>query len=90
MIREEEVFQEDYGKESLHNHFQVNSLKGFGVDELTEGLIAAGAVLYYLSETVSITLKKLFVAPKMNDNVFVILPNGSGISSIINADGGNC
>ncbi len=45
------VFQEDFGTESLHNHFKVNSLKGFGVDELKEGLIASGAVLYYLSET---------------------------------------
>jgi len=45
------VFQKDYGFETLNNHFEVNSLKGFGVDELPEGIIAAGAVLYYLSET---------------------------------------
>ena len=45
------VFQEDFGKESLHNHFKVSSLKGFGVEELKEGLVASGAVLYYLSET---------------------------------------
>ena len=45
------VFQKDYGFETLNNHFGVNSLKGFGVDELPEGIIAAGAVLYYLSET---------------------------------------
>ena len=45
------VFQKDYGFETLKNHFGVNSLKGFGVDELPEGIIAAGAVLYYLSET---------------------------------------
>lgn len=45
------VFQKDYGFETLNNHFGVNSLKGFGVQELPEGIIAAGAVLYYLSET---------------------------------------
>jgi DNA mismatch repair protein MutS len=45
------VFQEDFGKESLHNHFKVSSLKGFGVEELKEGTIASGAILYYLSET---------------------------------------
>ena len=33
------------------SHFQTNSLKGFGVEELLEGIIASGAVLYYLSET---------------------------------------
>jgi DNA mismatch repair protein MutS len=45
------VFKEDFGKESLHNHFKVGSLKGFGVEELKEGIIASGAVLHYLSET---------------------------------------
>jgi DNA mismatch repair protein MutS len=45
------VFQSDYALESLTNHFQVGGLKGFGIDRLEEGVIASGAVLYYLSET---------------------------------------
>ncbi|MDA8970209.1 DNA mismatch repair protein MutS [Flavobacteriaceae bacterium] len=45
------VFQKEYGVETLHNHFDVNSLQGFGVQEMPEGIVAAGAVLYYLSET---------------------------------------
>jgi DNA mismatch repair protein MutS len=45
------VFQKEYGVEVLHNHFGVNSLQGFGVQEMPEGIVAAGAVLYYLSET---------------------------------------
>jgi DNA mismatch repair protein MutS len=45
------VFQKDFGSENLTSHFKVQSLKGFGVDALEEGLIAAGAVLHYLSET---------------------------------------
>ena len=45
------VFQKEYGVETLHNHFGVNSLQGFGVHEMPEGIVAAGAVLYYLSET---------------------------------------
>jgi DNA mismatch repair protein MutS len=48
---EDWVFQEDYALETLINHFQTNSLKGFGVEELQEGIIASGAILYYLSET---------------------------------------
>ncbi len=48
---EDWVCKEDYALESLTKHFQTNSLKGFGVEELTEGLIASGAILYYLSET---------------------------------------
>ena len=45
------VFLKEYGVETLHNHFGVNSLQGFGVHEMPEGIVAAGAVLYYLSET---------------------------------------
>lgn len=45
------VFQKDFGLENLMTHFKVRSLKGFGVDGLEEGLVAAGAVLHYLSET---------------------------------------
>ena len=48
---EDWVYKEDYALETLMGHFQTNSLKGFGVEELTEGIIASGAILYYLSET---------------------------------------
>ncbi|MDC9721158.1 MAG: DNA mismatch repair protein MutS [Urechidicola sp.] len=44
------IFQADYAHENLTNHFRVKSLKGFGVEDLPEGIIASGAVLYYLSE----------------------------------------
>lgn len=48
---EDWVYKEDYAQETLQNHFQTNSLKGFGIEELQDGIIASGAVLYYLSET---------------------------------------
>ncbi|MCL9808062.1 DNA mismatch repair protein MutS [Flavobacterium luminosum] len=48
---EDWVYKEDFAKESLMTHFQTNSLKGFGVEELMHGIIASGAILYYLSET---------------------------------------
>jgi len=48
---EDWVYKEDYAVEILQNHFQTNSLKGFGVEELADGIIASGAILYYLSET---------------------------------------
>jgi DNA mismatch repair protein MutS len=53
------VFQKEYSDDSLHNHFGVNSLRGFGVQEIPEGIIAAGAVLYYLSETQHNNLKHI-------------------------------
>ena len=48
---EDWVYKEDYAFETLTNHFGTISLKGFGIEELTDGIIASGAVLYYLSET---------------------------------------
>ena len=48
---EDWVFKEDYAFETLTNHFKTISLKGFGIEELQEGIIASGAILYYLSET---------------------------------------
>ncbi|WP_407264068.1 DNA mismatch repair protein MutS [Tenacibaculum maritimum] len=48
---EDWVFQKEYGEDTLKSHFKVQNLKGFGIDALEYGIIAAGAVLYYLSET---------------------------------------
>lgn len=45
------IFDEAYATESLLKHFQTHSLKGFGVDDLHEGIVAAGAVLHYLKDT---------------------------------------
>ena len=48
---EDWVFQADYANETLTKHFNTNTLKGFGIEDLFEGVIASGVVLHYLSET---------------------------------------
>ena len=53
------VFQPEYANETLQNHFEVKTLKGFGVQDLKNGIIAAGAVMYYLSETQHNQLKHI-------------------------------
>ncbi len=45
------VFTEQTATQRLHRHFKVKNMKGFGVQNLTEGLIAAGAILQYLELT---------------------------------------
>ena len=45
------IFKSDYAHETLNDQFGTKSLKGFGVDHLEEGIVASGAVLYYLGET---------------------------------------
>ena len=48
---DEWIFTMQYAKESLLKHFGTQSLKGFGVEDLTAGIIAAGAILHYLKDT---------------------------------------
>jgi Mismatch repair ATPase (MutS family) len=48
---DEWIFTEAYAKESLLKHFGTQSLKGFGVEDMEAGIIAAGAVLHYLKDT---------------------------------------
>ena len=48
---EDWLYKEDYAFDTLTKHFQTISLKGFGIEELKEGIIAAGAILSYLSVT---------------------------------------
>ena len=56
---DDRVFQPEYANETLQNHFEVKSLKGFGIQDLKNGIVAAGAVLYYLSETQHNQLKHI-------------------------------
>ncbi len=45
------VFTGQTARQRLHKHFGVKNLKGFGVDHLHSGIIAAGAILQYLEQT---------------------------------------
>ncbi len=48
---DEWIFDNTYAEDILLKHFQTHSLKGFGVDDLKNGLNAAGAILHYLKDT---------------------------------------
>jgi len=48
---EDWVYQTDYANETLIKHFNTKTLKGFGIADLQEGIIASGSVLHYLGET---------------------------------------
>ena len=65
------VFQKEYANEALQNHFEVKSLKGFGLQDLKNGVIAAGAVLYYLSETQHNQLKHIQAISRIAEDNYV-------------------
>jgi DNA mismatch repair protein MutS len=48
---DEWIFTEQYAQELLLKQFDTHSLKGFGIEGFSCGLIAAGAVLHYLRDT---------------------------------------
>jgi DNA mismatch repair protein MutS len=53
------LYSRDVAYELLVTHFKVQSLKGFGIDTLHAGVMAAGAALHYLKETQKATLPHL-------------------------------
>ncbi len=68
---EDWIFKDDYARESLTNHFKTNSLKGFGIDELQEGIISCGAILYYLSETQHNKIQHLTNIQRIAEDAYV-------------------
>jgi DNA mismatch repair protein MutS len=68
---EDWVYQEDYGTERLQQHFETNSLKGFGIEALHEGIIASGAILYYLAETQHTKLQHINSIQRIAEDAYV-------------------
>ncbi|PKP11901.1 MAG: DNA mismatch repair protein MutS, partial [Bacteroidetes bacterium HGW-Bacteroidetes-3] len=68
---EDWIFQPEYANEALTNHFKVKTLKGFGIEELEEGIIAAAVVLYYLSETQHNKLEHISVINRISEDNYV-------------------
>ncbi|MCP4483917.1 MAG: DNA mismatch repair protein MutS [Flavobacteriaceae bacterium] len=68
---EDWVFQSDYAEELLNKQFNTTSLKGFGVDLLPSGIIAAGAALHYLSETRHDKLQHITKIARIAENEYV-------------------
>ncbi|WP_196887267.1 DNA mismatch repair protein MutS [Aureivirga sp. CE67] len=68
---EDWIFQIDYALETLHNHFKVKSLKGFGIEDLEEGQIASGSIMYYLGETQHNQLQHIVSIQRILEDYYV-------------------
>lgn len=53
------VFVEDYAQEKLLQQFEVNSMKGFGIEALELAQVGAGAILHYVASTENTNLKHI-------------------------------
>ncbi|WP_090783663.1 DNA mismatch repair protein MutS [Pedobacter sp. ok626] len=70
---DEWAFTSDYANEILTKHFEVNSLKGFGVDRLQIGIVAAGVALHYLNETEHRNLKHITSISRLEEDKYMWL-----------------
>ena len=70
---DEWVYTLEYTRERLLNHFEVQSLKGFGVEEMDRAQIAAGAILHYLETTENKNVKHLTSISRVQPDRYVWL-----------------
>ena len=63
----------DYANETLLKHFEVNSLKGFGIDRITVGIVSAGVALHYLNETEHRNLQHISNIARIEEDRFMWL-----------------
>ncbi len=63
----------DYATETLLKHFEVSSMKGFGVDRMTVGVVAAGVALHYLNETEHRNLQHISTLSRIEEDRFMWL-----------------
>jgi DNA mismatch repair protein MutS len=74
---EDWIFNIDYTKELLLNHFKTVTLKGFGIENLSAGIVAAGAVLNYLQDTQKSNLSHLNKLSVYNPSEYMILDHST-------------
>ncbi|MDB5063561.1 MAG: mismatch repair protein MutS, partial [Mucilaginibacter sp.] len=63
----------DYAQETLLKHFGVKSLKGFGIDKLNLGIVAAGVALHYLNETEHRNLQHISAISRIEEDRYLWL-----------------
>ena len=63
----------DYATETLLKHFEVSSMKGFGVDRMSAGIVAAGVALHYLNETEHRNLQHISTLSRIEEDRYMWL-----------------
>ena len=65
------AFQYDYAVDKLTALFKTKNLKGFGIENLKDGIIAAGAILAYLDETHHFDIQHITSIQRLNQDHYV-------------------
>lgn len=70
-LLDEWVFTADYAQEKILQQFEVASLKGFGISDMSLAIIAAGACLHYLKDTEHPNLQHLHTVQRITRDDFL-------------------
>ncbi len=70
---EDWVFTESTARDRLLKHFETRNLKGFGIEQLTNGIIAAGTVLHYLDVTQHLQIGHITTLSRIEEDRYVRL-----------------
>jgi DNA mismatch repair protein MutS len=70
---EDWVFTQEFSEDVLLKHFQTKSLKGFGVEDYQNGVVAAGAVLHYLADNKHNQLQHISAISRIEEDRYVWL-----------------
>lgn len=69
------VFNFDFAKDKISNQYNINSLKGFGIEKMTLASIASGVILHYLEETLNYKTKHIKGISRIDQDQYVWLDN---------------
>lgn len=70
---EDWVYADDATRKKLLTHFGTKNLKGFGIEHLKDGIVAAGAVLFYLEQTQHTRISHIRNIQQIEQNKYVRL-----------------
>ena len=70
---DEWIYEYTTSRERLLNHFETTSLKGFGIEGLDRGILAAGAILHYLDATQHHNIKNITGISRIDEDKYVWL-----------------
>tara|TARA_Y100000994_G_C15704137_1_gene446635 strand:+ start:17960 stop:20560 length:2601 start_codon:yes stop_codon:yes gene_type:complete len=99
---EDWIYKKEYCLEKLLNQFEVKSLKGLGIEHMYEGIIAAGAILHYLSLNKHDKLNHITSIKRLDEqdyvwmdrftirNLELIYPSNEGGVSLLNVIDQTC
>jgi DNA mismatch repair protein MutS len=86
---EDWLFERSYGYDKLTAQFHTTTLKGFGIDEMTAGVSAAGAIVHYLEETQKTSLPHIrkVVPFSLTDHIVLDASTKRNLEIISSIDG---